>query len=192
MVAEVLQCSLDGYNLWVLDYNVSKESRWVFPNSQQFNLFVTREWQTDSWALRVGVGVGTTEILRGSPAANTAGVCLVSPRRTRPGPLCGDWKVNFCGARRAGRGLSGRTSSSSRSSPALFAAAGPKTACTPRLGFCRPPGAPRPGRSWWGGGLRERPMGVPDRRGGGTTGSAGGQARGREGCGGDGRRRPLT
>lgn len=52
----------------------------------------------------MGVGVGTTEILRGSPSANTAGVCLVSPRRTRPGPLCGDWEVNFCGARRAGRG----------------------------------------------------------------------------------------
>lgn len=164
---------------------VSKESRWVFPNSQQFNLFVTREWQTDSWALRVGVG--PTEILP------RVFVWLPPPaRKTRPGPLCGDWEVNFCGARRAGRGLSGRTSSSSRSSPALFAAAGPQTACTPCLGFCRPPGAPGTGRSWWGGGLRERPMGAPERRGSGTTGSAGGQARGREGCGGDGRRRPLT
>lgn len=132
---------------------VSKESRWVFPNSQQFNLFVTREWQTDSWALRVGVG--PTEILP------RVFVWLPPSKKTRPGPLCGNWEVNFCGARRAGRGLSGRTSSSSRSSPALFAAAGPQTACTPCLGFCRPPGAPGTGRSWWGRGLRERPMGAP-------------------------------
>lgn len=160
---------------------VSKESRWVFPNSQQFNLFVTREWQTDSWALRVGVG--PTEILP------RVFVWLPPSKKTRPGPLCGNWEVNFCGARRAGRGLSGRTSSSSRSSPALFAPAGPQTACTPCLGFCRPPGdrAILVGR-----GPPGEAHGGPERRGSGTTGSAGGQARGREGCGGDGRRRPLT
>lgn len=62
--------------------------------------------------------------------------CLFGfPAQTRPSPLCRDSEVNFCGARLAGRGLSGRRSGSSRSSPALLAGAGPRTAYIPCLGL---------------------------------------------------------
>lgn len=92
------------------------------------------EWQIDSWAWGWGWDC-PTEILQSAPSAYTAGVCLASPRKTRPSPLCRDSEVNFCGARLAGRGLSGRRSGSSRSSPALLAGAGPRTAYIPCLGL---------------------------------------------------------
>lgn len=88
------------------------------------------------------------------------GVCFGFPAQNPAGPLCGDSEVNFCGAPRAGRGLSGRRGGSSQSSPALLAGAGPGRPVHSVWGFGTHPGALGSGRSRGEGGLRERPMGA--------------------------------